>query len=450
MTRRNRSNENRQKLGLKRRTFLSVTGGVAVAAALRADVLKAQAAAQPKRLLVIFTPDGTLHDQWRPTGSGTDFTLPSILQPFESLRDDLLILDGVDNRVYGSGDGDPHEQGMTQMLTGRPNRTSAATSTGMSVDEYVHQNISGGRPALRVGVGSSSSYISNWTRMTFDANGSAIHPRQSPYQARDAVFPAGFNPGAGGTTNGPSDAELRERAIRQGAVGFAQSQLTGMAGKLRNLDRERIMAHANSLAALLEGQGTPGPAPTLDHTALYQRIQNWTPGLSADPDNQSRFPQVSRMHMELISAAFAFDRSRVAVMQFSESNSPIRHTWAGAANTKHHDLSHAGQNGDLLKIYRWYSEQIAWLANDLKTNGLLDNTAILWMSDMDTGEDHGQRNVPMMIIGGANHFNTGRYMNYRNSGSVSHTSVLTSICNAMGLPDTKFGARNEGPLTGVT
>lgn len=438
--------------GVGRRTFLTVTGGVAAAAAFGVGPGAARAATEPKRLLIIFTPDGTLHNQWRPTGSATDFTLPTLLKPFETLQDDLLVLDGVDNLIYGQGDGDAHEQGMTQMLTGRPNKTSAATSTGVSVDEYIHQHISDGRPALRVGVGSSPNYISNWTRMTYDKNGSAIHPRQSPYQARDAMFPAGFNPSGTGTS-GPSEAELRAAAIRSGVLGFGTSQLSRMSGKLRNLDQQRVTSHASSLEALRMAAetGVPMQEPTVDRSHLYQRITQWEPNLVASPSNQAAFPKVTRMQMELISAAFAFDRARVAVLQFSESNSPIRHTWAGApSNQTHHGLSHDGKDAELLKIYRWYSEQIAWLAKDLKANGLLENTTILWMSDMQTGENHSQKTVPMTIIGGANHFRTGRYMNYRSSGGVSHTSVLTSLCNAMGLADTRFGARADGPLSGVT
>lgn len=436
---------------MNRRTFLTVTGGVAVATSLAGRSVAQAQAASPKRLLIIYTPDGLIHNQWRPTGSATDFTLPHIMQPFESLRNDLVVLDGVDNLVFGSGDGDAHEQGMTQMLTGRPNKTSAATSTGMSVDEYVHQNISDGRPALRVAVGTNPNYISNWTRMTFDQNGSAIHPRTNPYQARDAIFPAGFNPGGDGNT-GPSEAELRAQAIRGGALGFGSSQLTKMASRLRNLDQQRIQSHAGSLASLIASSGNgPAPMPTTDHSALYSRVKNWKTGLTATHKDQAAFPQVARMQMELITAAFAFDRARVGVLQFSESNSGIVHTWAGVGAGKgHHGLSHDGVDSELIKINRWYAEQVAWVANDLKTNGLLDNTTILWMTDMQTGENHGQKTVPMTIIGGANHFNTGRYMNYRTTGGVSHTSVLTSLCNAMGLPDTKFGARNDGPLKGVT
>jgi hypothetical protein len=432
----------RATAAMKRRTFLTVTGGVAAAAALRPSAAMAQGAAQPKRLLIIFTPDGTLHNQWRPTGSATDFTLPHILKPFESLRDDLLVLDGIDNKIYGMGDGDAHEQGMTQMLTGRPNKTTAATSTGMSIDEYVHQNISDGRPALRVGVGGNPNYISNWTRMTYDQNGSAIHPRQSPYQARDAMFPAGFSPGGTGST-GPTQAELRARAIRGGALGFASSQLAGMAGKLRNLDQQRLLSHAGSLSSFAQSESEPTPEPTVDHTALYQRVQNWTPGLVATHKEQAKFPEVARMQMELISAAFAFDRSRVAVLQFSQSNSAIAHTWAGApAGVTHHGLSHDGKDAELLKIYRWYSEQIAWLANDLKTNGLLENTTILWMSEMQTGENHGQTTIPMTIIGGANHFQTGRYMNYRSSGG-----FRTPACSPRSRTRWGFPTRSSAPAT---
>ena len=60
------------------RRRLLTTGGAAIALF---PWLDAAAAPTPMRLLLVFTPHGTVWDQWRPSGGETDFTLSYILEP---------------------------------------------------------------------------------------------------------------------------------------------------------------------------------------------------------------------------------------------------------------------------------------------------------------------------------------------------------------------------------
>ncbi|MCA9582002.1 MAG: DUF1552 domain-containing protein [Myxococcales bacterium] len=437
---------------IKRRGFLRITGGVAVASSL-GGIGRAKAADAPKRLLVIFTPDGTIHDAWRPKGSSTDFTLPTILNPFESLRDDLVVLDGVRRITKGPGDG--HQQGMTQMLTGRPN-AGDARSTGPSVDEYVHQHISEGRPALRLGV-RSQKYRSDWTRMTFSSNGDAIDPEISPYTARKNIF-GGFDPGS----DGPSPEEMRAKAIRDGALGFATQRLEAMKAKLGAADQGRLAGHADAISALQ--QEPVGGMETA--SCSIDRVNAWKSGL--DPAASDNYADILQMQMELMVDAFACDRTRVGVLQLSQSNSKVIHKWAigsdSDSNDGHHGLSHRESGNSesecvkkLTKIYTWHAEKIAAMATEMKTRGLLDNTVILWMSEMGDGYRHTAHDIPMVILGGAGHFQTGRYHDFRKQTvngdpGVSHADVLTSVVNAMGINDSKFGASATcfGPLKNVT
>ncbi|MCA9600437.1 MAG: DUF1552 domain-containing protein [Polyangiales bacterium] len=438
---------------LRRRDILSLAAATGVAAAIP-GARTARAATAPKRLLVILTPDGTVHDQWRPTGSGSDFTLPRILKPLEGLRDDLLILDGVRNVIAEAmqGVGDPHQQGMTQSLTGRPN-TGSARSSGISMDEYVHQHISGGRQALRLSV-VSPTYATDWTRMCFNQNGDPLSPYNSPYTARDAIF-RDFTPG----TTGPSPEELRQRAIRKRVLEYSRDRLGSRRATLGDRDRQRLDSHADAVEALLQ----PPADPVAVDVCSLNAVDAWPAGL--DTTKESNFPTLTRMQMELISAAFACDRTRVATLQFSQSASPVVHSWVGATFA-HHELSHhtatvaeamnsSTSRAKVVDIDEWYAKQVAWIATDLKDKGLLDNTVILWTTDMADGRTHGLNPLPVTIIGGANHFQTGRYIDYRNKGprnGVSHADVLTSVCNAMGIAIDKFGQAStcDGPLVGVT
>jgi hypothetical protein len=439
---------------------LRITGGLAAAATLgsRAAASAQGAVAQPKRLLIIFSPDGTIPSAWRPTGSQTDFKLGTILSPLEAFQSDMIVLDGVKRLTRGSGDG--HEQGMTQILTGRPNLSGATRSSGPSVDEFVNAQIGDGRQALRLGVLSKSN-ATNWTRMTFGENGNVLHPESSPYKARDVIF-SGFTPGATGTA--PSAAELRRQAVRKAVLDYAKGRVSGLAATASNLDRPDLEGHARALAGL---QSEPVPTPPTAQCTL-DRVKAWPTDVNVGANDS--FPAIMRMQMELISSAFACDRARVAVLQCAMSNSEVYWKWVpgGGDNSEHHGLSHyefgnsdPARTNILTNIYKWHAEQIAWLVGDLKAKGLLDNTVVLWTSEMGEGKDHSSDDIPMVILGsGGGHFTTGRYMNYRGQSGqyipgttgVSHCDVLTSICNAMGIQTDTFGeaAKCYGPLKGVT
>lgn len=68
-----------------------------------------------KRLILFFSPNGTVHRHWRPTGGERDFAFApgTILEPLDAFRSDLIVVDGLD--FYG---GTNHEGGMREMLRG--------------------------------------------------------------------------------------------------------------------------------------------------------------------------------------------------------------------------------------------------------------------------------------------------------------------------------------------
>ena len=225
---------------LLRRSLLQLAGGAATLSLFGAPGA-AQSQTAPKRLLVVFVPDGTIPAAWRPKGSETDFTLGPILAPLAPHQSDLIVIDGVRRITQGVGDG--HEQGMTQILTGCANQSGATRSTGPSVDEVVNQTIGEGRLALRLGI-LSRDYASNWTRMTFGESGNVLQPENDPYGARDALF-EGFDPEP--MAAGPSAEELRRRAVRAAALGYATEHVSRLVQSASQLDRPDLQADRKSV-----------------------------------------------------------------------------------------------------------------------------------------------------------------------------------------------------------
>ncbi|HEV7959226.1 MAG TPA: DUF1552 domain-containing protein, partial [Acidimicrobiales bacterium] len=103
---------------ISRRRLLGAGAGVLASSLLPRGVLADGGSPVPKRLVIVFTANGTIYNQWLPQGSGTSFTLSPILTPLAPYKDRLLILDGINVKSAGSGPGDDHMKGMGHMLTG--------------------------------------------------------------------------------------------------------------------------------------------------------------------------------------------------------------------------------------------------------------------------------------------------------------------------------------------
>ena len=99
-----------------RRNFLQ--GGCASALAfwLRRAEAFAQGASSPKRFLMIHHAIGTVKSNWICSGTESDFTLSRILAPFESVKSNMVVLDGMD--IVARGVGGEHEQGTVTVTTG--------------------------------------------------------------------------------------------------------------------------------------------------------------------------------------------------------------------------------------------------------------------------------------------------------------------------------------------
>ena len=77
------------------------------------------ASAFPKRLIICFSPNGTIPAAWLPTGSGASFTLGEIMLPLEAHKKDLIIVDNLTmSAALNSPGGDAHGLGVGCLLTG--------------------------------------------------------------------------------------------------------------------------------------------------------------------------------------------------------------------------------------------------------------------------------------------------------------------------------------------
>src|ERR1043165_2853508 len=188
---------------IRRREFLKQVGISAAALPFLVGLpsLGLASPARPRqRLIILFSPNGTIPPAFWPNETGTDFTLKEIMTPLEPFKDRMLILHGLANRVRG--DGDNHMRGMSCLLTGIElfpgniqggSDTPAGWSRGISIDQEL-KNYFQGREETRTRFGSLEFGVGvtdradPWTRMSYGGPNKPIGPISDPYQMYQKLY----------------------------------------------------------------------------------------------------------------------------------------------------------------------------------------------------------------------------------------------------------------------
>lgn len=422
-----------------RRRFLRGLAGAAVALPFLDSLGRdAHALPFPKRLVIVFTPNGTIEGSFYPTGSEYDFTLGEILQPLAPHVASLLVLKGIDveSSYHGPGD-DSHMNAMGHMLT--------ATSLidvgngvywggGISVDQFIAQQIGGATKlaSLELAVENNAATIDS--RMSYLGPLQPVPPEPDPAKAYQRAF-------------GEVPPELL--AKRKSVLDAVAGDLESVEARLGADDRKKLDAH---LTAVRETEKRlfvvpPQACGSLELARLDLRDM----------------PAIGKQQMDLLTLALACDVTRVVTLQWSQAVSMTTMSWLGIAEP-HHTLSHNPvfdlvSQQKLVTINHWYAQQFAYLLAAMKAvpegdGTLLDHSLVVWCNELSDGQLHSRRHVPYVLAGGASGaMKMGRYLTYGStSGAPWHSDLLVSICQAMDVDVQTFGdpAYCHGPLAKLT
>jgi hypothetical protein len=461
--------------GFSRRRLLQTLGlGAACGPLLPILNASGQEALRPKRLILLFTPDGcpardyNSTTSWQPQGSETSFTFGAMHAPLEAFKSKIVVPWGM--TLTAGGAGEAHAFGMAGLWTGSTlNEPSAGADfdggngnrtgwgSGTSIDQLIAGAYGPESPYQRptddpmpetrfrsVALGVQCQNPTSLNRMTYSAPNQPIHPEMNPRNAFDRLL-AGVTPptGSGGASM-PDPALVKRHAEQRLLVDVLKQDLERVRGKIGSADMTKIDAHLEGLLALERQIGSDGPAvgPAL----------SCTPG--AQPAQNSSFPNQIKEMMDITVAALACDVTRVVSLQLSYAFSHVLHTWLGHTSD-HHQMSHDGQDRrtELTEIDVWYAEQVAYLLGKLDAveegaGTLLDNTLIAWGRELGSTA-HRMDNTPFLFLGGAaGALRGGRYLNV---GGQQHVKALVSACQLMGMDVNSLGNRsmNSGGLTGL-
>lgn len=451
---------------MSRRAFLRGAGGVAVSlpflgamgCSRKSPLLgNDQFAAEglPKRIIFMFSANGTIRENWSPSGGETDFSLSKILAPLERHKSDLVILDGVDMTSAYNGPGDGHQKGMGHLLTGTEllegdlfegggDSGKVGWGGGISVDQEIANHIGDATKfrSLAFGVQVQSNTV--WSRMSYRGPNDPVPPEDDPRKALARIF----------GDLGADPFGLEERAAkRQTVLDAVSADYKRLNAQLGAEDRERMDIHIAAIEeierSLNTGGGQVGGACK-------------KPMISAPEDiyANDNYPAIGKVQTDLLVMALACDLTRVATLQWHRSVSNKVFRWLeNPIPDGHHSLSHEGDSNSvamdkITRINTWYAEQLAYLLDRLKAvpegdGTMLDNTVVVWGNELGRGNNHTRKDIPFVLAGRAGGaLKSGRYLKYDQD---PHNNLHVSLLNMMGIDTNTFGnpAYCTGPLSGL-
>ena len=428
-----------------RRQFIRDLGISAAAIPFIAGLpsLKAASTKPRQRLILMFSPNGTVPDFFWPDQVGEEFELKTIVKPLEPFKKQTLFLKGLSNKVRGDGDG--HMRGMSCLLTGIElfpgniqggSDTPAGWASGISIDQEI-KNFLQSRSETRTRFGSLELGVmvphraDPWTRWSYAGPNKPVAPVDNPYQVFEKIY-----------------GRMKDKETLASILDDVRADFKKVSTRISSEDKKLLDEHMTLVRELEQELKTKDkelqhPEPKLD------------PGVAIENDS---IPQISKMQIELLVNAMTNDMARVATLQYTNSVGNAKMTWLGI-NDGHHTLSHdpdlnKESQEKLTKINVWFAEQMAYLAKRLSETPepggegtMLDHTTILWTNELGKGNSHTLDNIPFVLVGGGLGFKSGRSLKFERA---AHNRLWVAVANAFGHEITTFGnpkLSEGGPLS---
>jgi hypothetical protein len=492
---------------------------------LRSIEARAQGATAPLRFLLIHHPLGAFPGlaSWRPSASATttSFTLPVESAPFAPVQKYMNMIDGVNiitaSKQSGNDGGqNTHEGGIVAMMTGVPALGKIGQQDHSAGGPSIDQILLSKAPGLG-GAASSTPTMFGSLQLAADVRSDRdeVAPRVLSYLpplanqsdislARQPLYPETqplnvFNRIFGGAlpTGTNTAAALSQRLS---VLDYMRSDLTRMQTLVPASEKDRLTAHAaaiqqleSSIRAMYNTTTTsvcmkPATPPTYANTSTGKQMMGtstsvYTTASGVDyyvtgSPNSHPHLDLGMNQLRLIKTAFACDLVRVATFMWSAGTNWVvfpgtfqgQSVMGNPQATPHHPPSHTndpGTNNWLEQINIFYSNATSTILQEFATtpdidgNMLIDNTVIVYVTEVARAWDHNQQNMPLIIFGGKNtRVKGGTFLKVTGgslptqtggTGNRPFNDVWLSLLPIFGVNTTSLGAANQftGPLSGI-
>lgn len=395
----------------------------AMVPALRAE--RMTAAAPVRRLGFVIYPLGVDQDRWKPKGEGANYEYSEALAPLAPHRNKFVVMSGLSSDPDRSKPGF-HDRALASFLTG-VEMTKGRIQVGVSIDQLAAQTL-----------GKETQFAS----LELSAEKTNITHIGPVFKSATVPLPFEYNPRM-----------VFERLFGESGKIDPQAAAARQAEDRSSLDavRERIAELKNQLGA--------GDKRKLDEYVesirdVERRIQVAMRKQPKDlPDTKrpagvpdSWVDQIKLM-FDLQTLAIQADLTRVWTFLYGREATSINYPHLGIT-MGHHEISHhnfekekldalAKINVDQSRLFAYFLSKLDALKEGNST--LLDHSLILYGSNLSVPTSHSQRDLPIILAGGAaGRIAGGRYLKFAGD-ETPLTNLYLTMLDKVGVPTEKFG-----------
>jgi hypothetical protein len=413
------------KKHLSRRAVLRGAGGIAISlplleAMIPAGTALANTAANVKpRLAYVYFPHGAVQKFWTPEGAGKDFKFSRILKPLEDaqMRDYVTVVSGMRNKPAESSD--PHGIVEATWLTCQaPTGARTTPDAGVSIDQIAARQLGKDTPLTSVELcgepGGAVSYKTPNVGLPLEGN-----PRK--------VFTTMFGPG-------DSNAERKALLENTGSLlDYVRDASQSLNAELGASDRALMSDYLDSV------RDVEGRVQKL--TAKADALGQLPNAPLGAPDD---FTELVDVQFEMMALAFQTSQTRIATMRMIKEASMRTFPNVGI-DEAFHPLSHHAEDPEkqdrLSKIQVYQTERFAHFAKRLASikegdGNVLDNSIILFGSNMANSNLHNQNPLPQLVLGKGGGIKGGQHL--PQAKDTPHSNLLLTMAQRAGVTIDKF------------
>jgi hypothetical protein len=401
------------------------------------EALAADEADAPVRFAVVFAGNGFHSKEWWARGEGAQMELGKVLSPLTDLRHKMLFIRGLYNAEALKGN--IHSSQTGNLLSGAPLASGGEIRSGTSIDQLLARRVGGATrlPSLVLGCEKSNPSVHKNYSMLYSSHISWSSPTTPtpleiyPALAFDRLF---------------KDEEARgDRSV----LDAVRSDAKALRPRISGDDGRKLDEYLDSVREV---------ETRIERSARKGELQGWKPALGAPdrPRPPDGLPQDVGEHFRLMCdilvLAFQTDTTRICTLKLNNDHSSLRFPNLGVDYMIHHLLSHS-DTPDWLKVNQFFLEQVAYIARRLDAvsegpRSALDNTILLFLSSMLTG-NHDASQLPVVLLGGGGgRIRGGRVLDYGGNPRRQMCRLYLSILAKMGQPLDRFGDA-DAPLDDV-
>ncbi len=389
----------------------------------------------PKRFAVMFMGTGINEEQWGSEGSGADMKLTGSLRVLEPLKQKINVIDGLYNH-NATGHG-IHPAMTGSLLSGVDITKGAIIHSGVSMDQMIANAIGQDTPQ-------SSIVLACEQPMTgyHETNYSLAYSSHISWQSPDSPVPVEVYPSLAFDSLFENRGSLRNMSI----LDRVKDRAEALTRQISSTDKSKLDEYLTSVREVEKRvDGMRKTKEAADDQAKASNRPAATMPRPADglPED---LREHARLMCDLIAIAFQTDRTRVASLILARDLSAQIYPFLDVKDG-HHTASHDNNSAAYERITSFHLSQLAYLAAKLDSmpegdGTVLDNSCLMWLSNMYVGRTHDNSRLPLVLAGGlGGTLKTGRSLNYRKAGDDNRrmSNLYVSLMDRIGVKTDKFG-----------